>query len=302
MKLSTTTNNDSIHEWFKIFKSRIEARAGDRIKVEIYPASQLGSAQRTIEGVTMGTVEVAMNASGFYEGLEPRFGVLSATGIFDDPVHGNKVVNDAKARELLAGFGKGKGYEVLSAFVYGPLVLVTKEPYLTADDIKGKKIRVPGSPLYLGTFRGLGAAPLSMTQGEVMAAMQNGTINGAIGGSAIFPALKFYDTAKAMTYLPSSQIAAVSIINSKFLETIGPELRAMVKEAALEADRFIYQWTAEDADRVKATWEQNGGKSYNPQPQEAERFVSIATKVAQDLFNKNPQQAQDYELFRSVAE
>ena len=51
MKLSTPTNNDVTVEWMNAFKAGVEARAGGRIKVEIYPASQLGPIPRTVEGV-----------------------------------------------------------------------------------------------------------------------------------------------------------------------------------------------------------------------------------------------------------
>ncbi len=302
MKLSTTTTNDAIVEWFNTLKAGIEARAGDRIKVEIYPSGQLGSAQRTAEGVAMGTVEVAMNAAGFFESLEPRFGVFSATGIFDSLEHGNKVLADPQIRELLAGYGKGKGYEVLSTFVHGPVVAVTRQPYQKSQDLHSKKIRVPGSPLYLAMFRSLGAAPVSMTLGEVLPAMQNGTIDGAIGGNTIFTSLKFYDATKSMTYLPSTYIAAVGIINSKFLESLGPELRAIVQEEVQKANQHIYAWTAEDAKKGREVWEQNGGNSYELDAREAEKFVSISAGAAQEVFGKHPQQAQDYEAFKAVAQ
>lgn len=301
MKLATTTTNDAIVEWFKTLKTGIEARAGDRIKVEIYPSGQLGSAQRTAEGVAMGTVEASMNASGFFESLEPRFGVLSATGIFDSIEHGNQVLSDPQVREVLASY-QDKGYEVLTAFVHAPVAAVTRQPYLKGEDIQSKKIRVPGSPLYLAMFRSLGAAPLSMTLGEVLPAIQNGTIDGAIGGNSIFTALKFYDATKSMTYLPSTYIAAVGIINSQFLASLSPELREIVKEEVQKADQHIYTWTAEDAARARTEWERNGGNSYQLEGQEAEHFIASSSKAATEVFSKNAQQAKDYEVFKSVAE
>ncbi len=59
-------------------KAGIEQRAGGRIKVEIYPANQLGQIPAVIEGVALGTIEVGGAASGFFASLEPRFQVLDA--------------------------------------------------------------------------------------------------------------------------------------------------------------------------------------------------------------------------------
>jgi TRAP-type C4-dicarboxylate transport system substrate-binding protein len=73
IKISSPTVNDLTHEWMKAFKSGVEARAGGRIKVEMYPANQLGQIPATVEGVALGTIEVEAPATGFLLGLEPRF-------------------------------------------------------------------------------------------------------------------------------------------------------------------------------------------------------------------------------------
>ena len=83
MKLSSPTINDVVHEWMKAFKAGVEQRSGGKIKVELYPASQLGQIPTTVEGVAMGTIEFAIPAVGFLIGLEPRFQVFDAAGMFD---------------------------------------------------------------------------------------------------------------------------------------------------------------------------------------------------------------------------
>jgi TRAP-type C4-dicarboxylate transport system substrate-binding protein len=300
MKLSTTNTNDSNNVWLQTLKAGIEARAGDRIKVEYYPSGQLGPAPRVIEGVIMGTVEVSMNAAGFYEALNPRFGALSAPGAFTSMQSANKALNDPEIRKMFAEYGKGKGYEVLTVYVQAPLVLVAKQPYQKQEDIHGKKIRAPGSPIYLSMLRGLGAAPVSMTQGEVVPAIQNGAIDGAVGGSVIFPPLKFYDVAKPMTYLPT-YIAAVSIISSQFMQAIGPELAAIVREEAYKADQYIYNLAWEDIERGRKIWEDNGGKSYTLDPKEEQRYNEVSAKATQEVLGKDPQLMKDYEMLKTFS-
>src|SRR4051812_12300150 len=109
MKLSSPTVNDVVHEWMKAFKAGVEQRAGGRIKVEIYPANQLGQIPATVEGVALGTIEFTAPAVGFLIGLEPRFQVLDAAGLFDSVEHGQKVLTDPDIRRRLAGFGESKG-------------------------------------------------------------------------------------------------------------------------------------------------------------------------------------------------
>src|ERR1700687_6436449 len=90
MKLSSPTVNDAPHEWMKAFKAGVEQRSGGRIKVEIYPASQLGQIPATVDGVALGTIEFAIPAVGFLIGLEPRFQTLDAAGLLGRARHGQK--------------------------------------------------------------------------------------------------------------------------------------------------------------------------------------------------------------------
>src|SRR5262249_40474808 len=92
MKLSSPTINDVTHEYFKRLKTGIEQRSGGKIKVEIYPANQLGQIPATVEGVALGTIEAVSVANGFYISLEPRFQVLDAPGLFPDLMTGYKTL------------------------------------------------------------------------------------------------------------------------------------------------------------------------------------------------------------------
>src|SRR5205807_9062460 len=131
MKLSPSTSGDALVEWLNTFAKGVQASSGGRIKAEVYPASQLGSIPRTIEGVALGTIEMSFNASGFYEPLEPRFAVLAAPGLFDSQQHGYQVVHDPVIQQRLATFGAGKGVEPLSIVIPSQYVIVSHKPIHT---------------------------------------------------------------------------------------------------------------------------------------------------------------------------
>jgi len=102
MKLSSPTINDVTHEYYKRLKAGIEQSSGGKIKVEIYPANQLGQIPATVEGVALGTIEATSVANGFYVSLEPRFQVLDAPGLFPDLMTGYKVLRDPAIRARIA--------------------------------------------------------------------------------------------------------------------------------------------------------------------------------------------------------
>src|SRR5262245_34620237 len=76
MKLASATINDGQHEWQKLFVAALQKRIGDKIKTEIYPASQLGAIPRMAEGVSLGTIEDFITTTAFVNNLDPKFTFL----------------------------------------------------------------------------------------------------------------------------------------------------------------------------------------------------------------------------------
>jgi len=301
MKLSTSTSGDALVEWLNTFAKGVNASSAGKVKAEVYPGSQLGSIPRTIEGVALGTIEMSFNASGFYEPLEPRFAVLSAPGLFDSQEHGAKVLNDAAIRQRLATFGSAKGVEPLSIFIPSQYVIVSHKPIHTLADFKGQKIRVPGSPLQIEPLKRFGASPLSMPFGEVLPALQNRTIDGVWAGTTLFTALKFYDIAKTMTYLPSHWAATVPLVSRSFMKSLGPDLEKIVREEARKADQQTYAWAAQDIKRSEKIWADNGGKEIRLPAAEQKRFLDESVAADLPILTATPQGKEDYEAFAAAA-
>ena len=301
MKMSTPTANDLSVEWLKTFKAGVESRSGGKIKVEIYPANQLGQIPRTVEGVALGTIEVTMPATGFLIGIEPRFQIFDAIGLFDSAEHAMKVFHDPDIRKRLATFGASKGIEPLSVFVHSPNELVSRKPVRTLADMAGQKIRVPGSPLLIEPLKKFSASPLSMPLGEVLPALQNGTIDGSMAGATIFTAFKYYDVAKALTHLPSSFIVVGAVVNRKFMASLGKELEAIVREEALKADSAVVTWGVDDIARSRKIWTQQGGENITLSAADQKKFLDEVGAVTLPILTATPQLRGDYEAFVATA-
>jgi C4-dicarboxylate-binding protein DctP len=302
MKLSSPTINDVTQEWMKAFKSGVESRSGGKIKVEMYPASQLGPIPRTVEGVALGTIEMTIPATGFLAGLEPRFVVFDAPGLFDSMQHVQRVLADPEVRKRLASFGSTKGVEPLITFAHGPLMLLSHKPIRAVRDFNGQKIRVPGgAPLHLEPFRKLGASPVSIPLGEVMPAMQNRSIDGFIGGLTVFTSFKYYDVAKGLTQLPGSHLIAAGLVNRNFMKSLGPELEGIVRNEARKAESVFSTWGVEDVERGRKVWAQNGGENIFMPPAEAKRYLEETTSVLPGLLAASPQLREDYDALLAAA-
>jgi TRAP-type transport system periplasmic protein len=302
MKLSLPTVNDVTHEYFKRMKAGIEQRAAGKIKVDIYPANQLGQLPAVVEGVALGTIEAASSANGFWISLEPRFQVLDAPGMFDTLDQGFKVLNDPDIRARMATWGESKGVQVLAPSLYSPLMLLTHKAVRTAADLQGQKIRTQGgAPIQVDPLKKLGVIPVSLPLGEALPAMQNKTIDGMVGAAAPYVAFKYYDIAKPMTYLPSTMFAAPVVINRGWLKSIGPDLEKIVREESRKAEDVFGEWDINDIKNKEDVWKKNGGEVITMSPEESKRYVDIVAPVAAAVLAANPKVKEDYEALLTAA-
>jgi len=302
MRISSPTINDVVQEWAKVFKEGVETRSKGRIKVEFYPANQLGQIPATVEGVALGTIQMTIPATGFFIGIEPRFQVFDIPGLFDSVEHAEKVLNDPQIRKRLSSFGESKGVEPLFTAVNGPLMILAYKPIRQVADFQGQKIRVAGAaPLQVKPFEKLGASPLSMPLGEVLPAMQNHTIDGLTAAFTVFTAFKYYDIAKGLTYLPKSYLVASGLVNRAFMKSLGPELEGIVRDEAHKAEKVFSTRGVEDLARIQADWKKNGGELITLSPAESKRYLDDVTSLLPPMMASNPQLKEDYEALLAAA-
>jgi TRAP-type C4-dicarboxylate transport system substrate-binding protein len=302
MKLSQPTINDVTYEYFKQIKAGIEQRSGGKIKVDIYPSNQLGQLPAVVEGVALGTIEAAASANGFWVSLEPRFQVLDAPGLFDDLVHGNKMLNDPDIRARMATWGADKGVEVLTHGLYSPLMILSHKAIRTVGDFQGQKIRTQGgAPIQVEPLKKVGVIPVSLPLGEALPAMQNKTIDGMVGAAAPYVAFKYYDIAKPMTFLPATLFAAPIVANRQWMKSLGPELEKIVREEARKAEALFSDWNIADIKNKEEVWKKNGGEVITMAPAEAKRYVDLVAPVAASVMAANSKVKDDYEALLAAA-
>src|SRR5712671_8089873 len=157
IKTGTATLNDAQHEWMKRFAVAIDKNTNGRIKAEIYPASQLGAIPRMIEGTQLGSIQIWVGPPEFLVGVDQRFELLSAPGLFKNDQHSLKTIADPDFAKAFLALGANKGLIGGSLFWTGPYAFDMRAPVRTLADLKGKKIRVLASPFQMEQMARLGA-------------------------------------------------------------------------------------------------------------------------------------------------
>src|ERR1700723_21239 len=117
MKITLPTLNDAPHQYAKDYAAALQKDSGGRIKAEVYPASQLGSIPRQIEGVQFGAIQCAVIPPDFFVGVDERFEVMAAPGLVATLQQGQRVAADPEVRKLMLGLGADKGLHSVGLFI-----------------------------------------------------------------------------------------------------------------------------------------------------------------------------------------
>src|SRR3984885_4750334 len=147
MKITLPTLNDPSYFFAKNYAAALEKDSGGRIKPEIYPASQLGTIPRQIEGVQFGAIQCALIPPEFFVGVDERFEVLAAPGLVSSMEQGERLAADPATRKTILGLGADKGLHGVAFFMNAPSSIIAKAPIRHLADFKGKKLRVLASAL-----------------------------------------------------------------------------------------------------------------------------------------------------------
>src|SRR3984957_19588420 len=235
-KIGTPTVNDTPEEFSRGFAEMVEKDSGGRIKIEVYSASKLGSMPRMIEGMQFGSIESAIIPPEFFVGVDERFEVLATPGPLDSLAHGQRLTAQPDVMKLMLGLGADKGLHGIWLYMALPSTLDARTPIRHVTDLKGKKIRVFASKFQTEAFERLGATPVAMSLGDVLPAVQQGTIDGAISGITVFNAMHFQDAAKYVTEINQPAIFLVVEVSRRWYEALPRDLQEIIdRDAAAES-------------------------------------------------------------------
>jgi TRAP-type C4-dicarboxylate transport system substrate-binding protein len=281
MKMTLPTLNDPSHAFAKAYAEALEKHSGGRIKAQIFPASQLGSIPRQIEGTQFGAIQCALIPPEFFVGVDERFEILAAPGLVSSMDHGQRLAADPAARKLILSLGADKGLHGVAVYMNAPSSVIAKTPIRQLADFNGKKIRVLASPFQMQPIAKLGATPVAMTLADVVPALQQGTIDGAVGGIVVWTPMHFNDAAKYVTETGQPAVFVVVEVNKGWYDSLPPDLQKIVDDDAASQQAAIAPVASDIVSKSRKGWTDTGGELIDlPPDEEAEMMKMFSTTVA----------------------
>lgn len=287
IKIGSVTIKDTVHQWMLNFKENVERRVGNRVDVRVFPAGQLGGIPREIEGVQLGTQQIVMLPPDFFVGIDKRFMVTSAPGLFRDLRHAQNSMHDPEFKQRLFKLGNDKGIQPIGIFAGDLAHYVSRKPIKKLSDFENRKIRVFASPMERLTMKKLGASPAPIPLLQALQALQRGTIDGMKSGFSIFTSFKYWSVTKHLTRTTESTIAVMAATNPAFMAKLPADIRQILIEEAQHTDWQTLAFSEDFLKTNQGKWETNGGTVYDLSKEDraelTRRLKSVGDEVVSDL-------------------
>ena len=302
MKITLPTLNNSTHQFAKNYAAAIEKDSGGRIKPEIYPSSQLGAIPRQIEGTQFGAIQCVILPPEFFVGVDERFEVMAAPGLVNSMEHGQRLAADPAVRKLMLGLGADKGLHGVGFMMASPSSLISRTPVRHLADMKGKKYRVLASQFQTVPFGQLGANPVALTLGDVLPALQQGAIDGAVSALKNFVAMHFGDTSKYVTEIGQPAIFTVIELNKKWYNSLPPDLQQIVDKDGDRESLAVAPQALEIANGARKDWVDGGGELISLPPDEQASMLKTLMAAGKEVASAKPQVSAAFQIVTEAAQ
>ncbi len=238
------------------FKELAEAKTNGRVKVEIYPNSQLYKDREELEALQLGAVQLLAPSVSKFGPLGVRqFEVYDLPYMFPNQAVLDRVT-DGPVGQGLFKLLEPKGIIGLTYWSNGFKEFSANKPLRKLDDFKGMKIRIQSSKVLEGEIKALGGIPQVLAFSEVYTALQQGVVDGEENTVSNKYTQKMHEVQKHLTMSDHGVVLYAVIVNKKFWEGLPADIRKRVAEAMTEASRYereIAQKENDDAlEKIKA--------------------------------------------------
>ena len=194
------------------FAAAVNRRSGGQLQIEVYPNGQLAKEQESIDALTSGVIDLAIQQVGFLTSLVPQFQVFDLPFLFKDAAASYRVLDGPIGDELFATLdpkgivGLGWGSNGFKEFE------TTARAVVNVADMKGLRIRILGGAIFVATYQALGAIPVTFDLSEVFTALTQRTLDGIDVAIAGFASGKYYTVCKHVA-MSNHVLAAIPLLS-----------------------------------------------------------------------------------------
>ena len=232
----------------KFMGERLKALSGGKHTIRVYPNGALGGEKETIEQAKIGALAMVRVNVGAMNNVCPETVVPTMPFLFNSVEHMHKVLDGPVGQEILKACEK-QGFVGLGFYDSGARSMFTaKKPVKTFADMKGMKVRVQQSDLWVSMLEAMGANATPMPMGEVYTGLKTGLVDAAENNYPTYESSRSFEVAKYFTKTEHSMAPEILLFSKRTFDKLSPEEQGWIRQAAKESVPYMRkQWADREA-------------------------------------------------------
>jgi tripartite ATP-independent transporter DctP family solute receptor len=234
------------------FASRVEARTGGEVKINIFPNNVLGGPPEQAQQIKLGTIDMGLPTQGQLDKYAIQFAAVMLPFIFDGPQHVYRVL-DGPAMDWLAPLAEQQGFILLRNWEYGfRNVTNSVRPIHTPADVKGLKLRTPPELQIQASLEAVGAVVQAIAFPELYLALSQKVVDGEENPIAVIYFNKFYEVQKHLAVTRHIYNNMIHTVSAAAWKRLDPAQQAIFREESAAAGDLMRKLIADDeAEQIK---------------------------------------------------
>lgn len=279
----SSSTNDRLALATEKMAAELEEASNGRLKIEHYPASQLGAEREILEGVALGTIDCGIISSGVVAGFSNSVYVTNMPYLIDDREIGWKVY-DGEFGQMLGQKTEEEGGWKFLGWCDNSLRMFsnTKHEIQTPADMVGLKIRTQENDIHMAIVNSLGASATPVAFSDLYTALQQGTVDGQENGIALTYSMGFNEVVKYLTYLPHIYDPYIVCMSNAKWNSLPSDLQELMQEYATKYCQYEREFNLQNDEEYLQKMVDAGLQVYYPTEEQAQQFVD-ATAGVEDL-------------------
>jgi TRAP-type C4-dicarboxylate transport system substrate-binding protein len=222
------------------FAELVAAKTGGQVKVQIFPAQQLGNIKEITQGISMGTIDMGQEAESFMDAFDKDYAIYATAFMLSR----EELAKDKYLAEVRERVRAKTGIRTLPGVAFRPAVHLwtQKRQVMVPEELKGIKLRVWQSKSLVDTWNGLGATAVPLPWGEVYISLSQGMVNGMVHNSVQIRDEKFFEQLNYCTKLDFMQLYDVTWINDDKFKSLPEKAQKALAEASQEAADWLVKF------------------------------------------------------------
>ena len=244
------------------FKELAEKYTDGKVKIEVYPNSQLYKDKEEVEALQLGAVQMLAPSLAKFGPLGAKeFEVFDLPYVLKDKAALRRVTDGPFGKALFAKL-ETKGIKGLAYWDNGFKIMSANKPLRLPADFQGLKMRIQSSKVLEAQFKALGAQPQVLPFSDVYQALQTGVVDGSENTPSNMYTQKHYEVQKFATISNHGYIGYAVIVNKKFWDDLPADIRGQLDKAMAETSAYTNELSQKENDDALAAMKASGKTTF----------------------------------------